>query len=151
MLSIMRDVFDHTDRDVLSQNLIDLRPEEAINYKSTSPLVCVGQWLYMADDGITVRIENIFISKSGHVIFILSSRPDSTALPKIIASLSTITLDTLDCIASEYFFRTCGQSYLISDIMVKHGHWSFKTVSAHEQKIRECLSAQKFSIFCIDE
>lgn len=151
MLSIMRDLFYHTDKDVLSQRLTNLRPEGTLSYESASPLVCIGQWLYMSDDETSFRIENIFVSKSGHIIFILASHPDSTSLPKIISSLSTVTVDTLDCIASEYFFRTCGQSYLVRDIMVKHGHWSFDTATANEQKIRDCLSSKSFSLFCVDE
>ena len=151
MLSIMQNVFNTPCGDVLSQSLIDLRPEEKMGFDSISPLVCIGQWLYISDDDITISVENIFISKSAHVIFILSDAPEASIRDKIISDFSTITLDTLNCIASEYFFRTCGQSYLVRDIMVKHGHWDFETASVMEQKIQKCLSEKNFSLFCAEK
>lgn len=150
-ISVMPNIFGEHCLDVLSHSLFDLRPELIIDRGQLSHLVCIGQQFYVTGGSLTLLLEAIFVSKASHLVFVLSSKPQTSNPSTVIECLGSLSLELLNNIASAYSYGIYGQSYLIRDIMVRHGQWTYSIADVQEQKIEACLNARTFSVMCIDK
>lgn len=134
------------------KEITDLNKILAEAPQSPSPLICVGQWVSAASIGSgKIDIESIFVTQAGHVVVILSRKPDSEAIPAIIKEFRSWTYDTLDRIAADYSYNAFQQAFSVCDLLAKHGQIVFSQESGLKERITSCMKAGAFSLFCFEE
>lgn len=136
------------DNEICGSGLSLLYPSAPLERETFSPLVCIGQDLSVEGEFGHIDIASLFLSPSGQIFFVLSGPISSSQAHSFSASARYWSFDDLEAIASEFTYRTIGQSYRIIDLMAQHGHLTFSDGPVLSAGIEECMSAGKFILLC---
>ena len=137
------------DNKIFGAGLSLLYPSAPPKQTDFSPLVCVGQDLSVEGEFGHIDIASLFLSPSGQVFFVLSDPVSSSQVNSFATSVRSWSCDDLEAIASEFTYRTRGQSYRIIDLMAQHGHLTFSDGPVLSAGIEECMSGGELILLCI--
>lgn len=137
-----------TEEQLLSGKLIALDKKTMQEQPELSHVTCTGQWFSVASKLYgKIDVEAVFITPVGHVIIILPCFPSNYAVNGLLSEIKTWTHETLDRIAEKFSYDTIGQSCTVADLLVRHEKITFAQTEELNEKIDECLSSGRCSLF----